>query len=170
MKRSEGEGQSAKCEGWKDQGCCDLLFLVVGHSYYLPLRLGQPTPVAIHLLIITGVPWRLSRNLGEDATLTNILQILMSTVVWWWHSMPLVRSSIPSSKDLGSMWLSSECTCCSRYRYFSQNTWEGFNRSTWSGWNKIISMRAWTPNISACWLTKWMENTLLATLTCSCGP
>ena len=31
-------------------------------------------------------------------------------------------------------------------------------------------MRAWTPNISACWLTMWMANMPLATPTCSLQP
>ena len=54
----KGEGQSANLQGWKDQTHCDLLFLVVGCSYFLPLRLGWPTIVVVHLVIITGVPWR----------------------------------------------------------------------------------------------------------------
>ena len=48
-------GQSANLQGWKDQGCCDLPFLVVGHSYCVLLWLGQPTLAAVHLPIITGV-------------------------------------------------------------------------------------------------------------------
>ena len=84
----------------------------------------------------------------------------MSTMAWWWCSMPLVKSSIPSIEVSGRMWPSLECTCHSRFRYSSQSTWEGFNRSMYSRWNEIISMRAWTPNIGACWPTKWMSNTI----------
>ena len=94
----------------------------------------------------------------------------MSTMAWWWCLMPFVRRSIPSSKVLGKMWPRSECACCSRFRYSSWSTQEGFNRRTWRRWNEIISTRACTPNISACWPTKWMANTLLATLTCFLQP
>ena len=94
----------------------------------------------------------------------------MSTRTCWWCFMHLVKSSIPSSKYPGRMWLSLKCTYCSRYIYFSQSNQEGFNRSTWRRWNEIISTRAWTPNISAHWLTKWMVNTPLAILTCSLQP
>ena len=94
----------------------------------------------------------------------------MSTMAWQWHLTPLVRSSIPSSKVPGKMWLSSECTYHSRLRYFSQCTQEGFIMSTWRRWNKIISIRAWTTKFGTYWLTKWMSNTPLATLTCSLWP
>ena len=56
--RGDDLGQSANLQGWKDQGCCDLPFLVVGHSYFPLPGLGQPTLVTVHLLVITGVPWR----------------------------------------------------------------------------------------------------------------
>ena len=55
----------------------------------------------------------------------------MSTMVWWWHSTPLVRRLIPSGKVPRRMWLSSECSCHSRFTYSSQSSQEGFNRSTY---------------------------------------
>ena len=93
----------------------------------------------------------------------------MSTMAWWWCSTPS-RSSIASSKVPGRMWPSSGGTCQSRFRHSIQSTWEGCNRSTWRRWSEIISMRAWTLNIGACWPTKWMANTPLATPTCSLQP
>ena len=85
-------------------------------------------------------------------------------------SMLSVRSSIPSNKVPGRLCLSSKCACCSRFRYSSLSTQAGFNRSTQRIWNEIISTRAWTPDIGACWPTMWMANTPLATLTCSLQP
>ena len=42
-RRSEDEGQPANLQGWKDQRCCDLLFMAVACSYFPQLRLGWPT-------------------------------------------------------------------------------------------------------------------------------
>ena len=50
--------------------------MAVGCSYFLPLELGQPMLGSTCLLIITGVPWRPCQELGEDATPTNVLQML----------------------------------------------------------------------------------------------
>ena len=57
-KRSYGEGQSTDLQGWEDQGCSDLSFMVVGHNHFLPLRLGWSTFVATCYLFIAGVPRR----------------------------------------------------------------------------------------------------------------
>ena len=139
----------------------------VGHSYFLPHRLGWPTLVAVHLPVITGVSWRPCQEFRWGCYPNQCLWHWMSITAWWWCLMHLIRSSIPTSKIPGRMWPSSECACYSRFRYSSQSTQEGFNRSTRKRWNEIVSMRAWTPNISAWWPIKWMANTLLVTLTCS---
>ena len=104
------------------------------HRYFLHcLGWDDPTPVVVHpLQSLQGFPGDLVRSLSEDTTLTDILQTLDEHYgMVMIFDMPLVRSSIPSSKDLGTMWLSLECACCSRYRCFSWNTHKGFNRSTW---------------------------------------
>ena len=44
--------------------------MMMGHSYFSLIRLGQPTLAAVHLPVITGVPGDLAMSLGEDATLT----------------------------------------------------------------------------------------------------
>ena len=64
-------------------------------------------PYVFHSL--QGFLGDLTRSLCKDAMLTNILQCWMSTMAWWWHLTPLVKSSLPSGKVLGRMWLSSEC-------------------------------------------------------------
>ena len=141
-----------------------------GDSYFLLLRLGQPILVAIHLMVITGVPWRPCQQFWWGCYPNQSYRCWTSAMPWWWCLMPLVSSSIPSSKVPGRMWLSLECACCSRFRYLSQSTLEEFNRSMWSRRNEIICMRAWTLNIGICWLTKWMVNAPLATPTCSLQP
>ena len=128
-----------------------------------------------HLLLyifqsLQGFPGGLAGSLGEDATLTNILQMLDKHCGLVMTFNALSKELYSSSKVPGRMWPSLRCTCCSRFRYFSQSTWEGFNRRGWRRWSEIVSMRAWTSNIGACWPTKWMVNTLLATPTCSLQP
>ena len=130
------------------------------------LGLGWPTLAAIHLPVITGVPWRPCQEFRWGCYPNQCLtECWISTMAWWWHLTPLVRSSIPSSKVLGRMWPSSEWTCHSRFRYSSQSTHGGriqqehVEEIKWDH----VSTRAWTPNISACWPTKWMANTPLAT-------
>ena len=56
--RSEGEGQSANLKGWGNQRCSDLPLMAVGHSHFLPLRMGWTTSVAICYLVSAGVPGR----------------------------------------------------------------------------------------------------------------
>ena len=72
----------------------------------------------------------LARSLGKDATLTVILQMLD-------EHYGVVMTVDALSKELYSLkqgsrriWLSSECTCHSRFRYSSQTNQEGFNMST----------------------------------------
>ena len=90
----------------------------------------------------------------------------MSTMAWWWHTTPLVRSS--SLKQGSGENVAKFGVCLSQQVQIPQSEYPGkFNRSMWRKWNEIISMRAWTMNISACWLAKSMVNTPLATLTCS---
>ena len=143
---------------------------VVGHSYFLPPGLGWPTLVAIHLQSLQGFPGDLVRSLGKDATLTDILQMLDEYygVVMTFNALSKELYSL--NKVPGRMCLGSECTCHCRFRYFRRSIWEWFNRSMWRRWNEIISMRAWTPNISTCWPTKWMVNSPLVSPTCSLQP
>ena len=69
-----------------------------------------------------GFPGDLARRLGEDATITDILQMLDEH-----YGMMMMFDAL--SKELYSlkqgswvMWLSLKCACHSRFRYSSQTT------------------------------------------------
>ena len=48
----------------------------MGHRYFLPLRSGWPTPVGVHILVITGVPQRPCQEFRWGCYLTGTLQTL----------------------------------------------------------------------------------------------
>ena len=80
---------------------------------------------------LQGFPGDLARSLGKDTILNDVLQThWMSIMAWWWHLTPWARSSVPSNKDQGRMWLNLECACCSRSRYSSLSIQEGSKRSS----------------------------------------
>ena len=120
---------------------------------------------------LQGFPGDLARSLGEDATLTNILQMLDEH-----YGMVMMFECL--SKELYSLKQGSRENVAKfrvhllqqvqilQSEYPGRIQQEHVEEMKW-----IVSMRAWTPNTGACWPTKWMANTLLVTPTCSlqCG-
>ena len=103
---------------------------------------------------LQGFPGDLARSIGKDATLTDVLQMLDEH-----YGMVMMFDTL--SKDLCSLKQGSRANvakyrvCLLQQVQILQSDYPGrIHRGMWRRCNKIISMRVWTPNISASWPTK----------------
>ena len=124
-----------------------------------------------HLLLyifwsLQGFPGDLARNLGEDATLANILQMLDEHygVVMMFDTQGTLFSQTRIQVECG--WVQSTLVTT------GSDTPVGVSRKDSRRACGGDEMRLFlpgpeTPNTGTCWPTKWMANTLLITPTCS---
>ena len=81
--------------------------------------------------LLQGFPGDLMRSLGEDATLSDVLQTLDEKYGVVMMSDALSKELYSFKQRLGENVAEFGCICSSRSGYSSQSTQEGFSLSMW---------------------------------------